>query len=137
LLIFISEKWVFPDTTYLNNHRERLDYDRCKSEGIPIGSGGIESANKYISHARLKRSGAWWLVENGNGMLRLRCALYNGTFDQVFDLYRKKKLGMLVTNWECSTAYPDLRNTIEQPWDWGVSYKIQYNNMIIKVYVVS
>jgi hypothetical protein len=84
--------------TYLSNHRGRFDYDRCKREGIPIGSGAIESANKFISHIRLKRSGAWWVVENGNGMLRLRCALYNGTFDRVFDRYRTKKIRQMETN---------------------------------------
>lgn len=31
---------------------------------MPIGSGGIESANKFIGHVRLKRPGAWWVVEN-------------------------------------------------------------------------
>ncbi|AGA33946.1 hypothetical protein TVNIR_2297 [Thioalkalivibrio nitratireducens DSM 14787] len=56
--------------TYLQNHRQRIDDDACKAEGLPIGSGAIESANKFISHARLKRSGAWWVVTNGNGMLR-------------------------------------------------------------------
>jgi hypothetical protein len=73
--------------TYLDNNRDRLGYDECKEQGLPIGSGGIESANKYISHARLKRSGAWWVTENGNNMLRLRCAMYNQTFDQVFRKY--------------------------------------------------
>jgi hypothetical protein len=84
--------------TYLQNHRERLDYDARKAEGLPIGSGGIESANKFISHARLKRSGAWWVVENGNGMLRLRCAIYNGTFDRVFQKFRAAKFKILGTN---------------------------------------
>ena len=74
---------------YLENQRERLDYDACKRQGMPIGSGGIESANKFVSHVRLKRSGTWWVVDNGNAMLRLRCALYNGTFDKVFEKYRK------------------------------------------------
>jgi hypothetical protein len=40
----------------------------------------------------LKRSGAWWLEENGNTMLRLRCALYNDTFDTVLNCYVAKKL---------------------------------------------
>lgn len=84
--------------TYLDNQRDRLDYDACKEEGIPIGSGGIESANKFISHIRLKRSGAWWVVENGNAMLRLRCAMYNGTFDRVFEKYRSKSVQGLGTN---------------------------------------
>jgi hypothetical protein len=78
---------------YLDNQRDRFGYDACKAEGMPIGSGGIESANKFIAHVRLKRSGAWWLVENGNGTLRLRCALYNGTFDRVFEKYVTSSAG--------------------------------------------
>ena len=72
---------------YLDNNRERLGYTKRREEGLPIGSGGIESANKYISHARLKRSGAWWLIPNGNNMLRLRCAMYNGTYGRVLQRY--------------------------------------------------
>jgi hypothetical protein len=49
-------------------------------------SGGIESANKFISRVRLKRSGAWWYVEQANMMLALRCAKYNGTFARVFEV---------------------------------------------------
>jgi hypothetical protein len=75
--------------TYLETHRHRLDYDRARETGLPIGSGAIESANKFIVHARLKRSGAWWLEPNGNGMLRLRCAIVNRTFDRVFRHYVK------------------------------------------------
>jgi hypothetical protein len=44
----------------------------------------MESANKFICHVRLKRSGAWWYEESSNQMLALRCAKYNGTFEQVF-----------------------------------------------------
>ncbi len=29
-----------------------------------------------ICHTRIKRSGAWWLKENCNAMLRVRCAIY-------------------------------------------------------------
>jgi hypothetical protein len=85
--------------TYLTNQSHRLGYDACREKGLPIGSGGIESANKFISHVRLKRSGAWWVIEKGNGMLRLRCALYNGTFDQVFEKYRRVGASGLGTNW--------------------------------------
>lgn len=45
---------------YLQRHQERLDYRFARKGGYPIGSGGIESANKFICHVRLKRSGAWW-----------------------------------------------------------------------------
>jgi hypothetical protein len=51
------------------------------------------SANKFISHVRLKRSGAWWYVERANEMLALRCAKYNGTFEKVFQLYKQRAIG--------------------------------------------
>lgn len=73
--------------TYLSNNKGRLNYRGARTGGYPIGSGGIESANKFICHTRLKRSGAWWLIPNCNNMLKLRCAIVNGTFDDVFAKY--------------------------------------------------
>lgn len=72
---------------YLTGQSERLGYDELRRRGLPRGSGGMESANKFICHVRLKRSGAWWLERKGNAMLRIRCAIYNGTFPQVFADY--------------------------------------------------
>lgn len=74
---------------YLENNEHRIDYKKLQRGQYPIGSGGIESANKFICHVRMKRSGAWWYKINGNRMLRLRCAMYNGTFDQVFARYKR------------------------------------------------
>jgi hypothetical protein len=74
---------------YLDRYQERLDYRFARKGGYPIGSGGIESANKFICHVRLKRSGAWWYVTNANQMLALRCAKYNGTFDRISARYRQ------------------------------------------------
>jgi len=72
---------------YLQNNSNRIHYAGDRRGGYPIGSGGIESANKFICHTRMKRSGAWWIKENGNGMLLLRCAIANGTFDAAFSGY--------------------------------------------------
>lgn len=77
--------------TYLRNNAHRIDYKRTKRGQYPLGSGAIESANKFICHVRMKRSGAWWYVINGNDMLRLRCAMYNGTFDEVFKQYKARQ----------------------------------------------
>lgn len=74
---------------YLKNNAKRIDYKAFKRGQYPRGSGGIESANKFICHVRMKRSGAWWYVIAGNAMLRLRCAIYNGTFDEVFARYKR------------------------------------------------
>lgn len=77
---------------YLANNRNRIHYKSDRKGGYPIGSGGIESANKFICHTRMKRSGAWWVEETGNEMLRIRCAIYNGTYDKVFERYKQAKL---------------------------------------------
>ena len=75
---------------YLQCHQERLDFRFARKERYPIGSGGIESANKFTCRVRLKRSGAWRDCENANQMLALRCAKYHGTFDRVFDRDRQR-----------------------------------------------
>lgn len=81
---------------YLEKRIDQLNYGSARRSGSPIGSGGIESANKFICHARLKRSGAWWLTENCNSMLRIRCANYNGNFNQVFDAYKKTQRNLRI-----------------------------------------
>jgi hypothetical protein len=79
---------------YLKNNRERIHYKGDRIGGYPIGSGGIESANKFISHTRMKRSGAWWIKNTGNKMLRIRCAIYNGTYDKIFDKYKNANFSL-------------------------------------------
>jgi len=74
---------------YLQTHAHRIHYRSFKRGQYPRGSGGIESANKFICHVRMKRSGAWWYEINGNTMLRLRCAFYNETFDEVVARYKR------------------------------------------------
>lgn len=74
---------------YLRNNAHRIDYKKNRRGQFPLGSGGIESANKFICHKRMKVSGAWWYKINGNRMLRLRCAMYNSTFDEVFARYKR------------------------------------------------
>lgn len=74
---------------YLANHCEKMHYGSVKRGGYHIGSGAIESANKFISHTRLKRSGAWWYIQNANNILKIRCAKYNGTYDKVIEKYKR------------------------------------------------
>jgi Uncharacterised protein family (UPF0236) len=85
----IDNCWV-----YLNSHRGRTHYRTFRRGGYPLGSGGMESANKFICHVRLKRSGAWWYEESSNQMLALRCAKYNGTFPQIFTRNQRQKTGV-------------------------------------------
>ena len=83
----IENAWI-----HLQEHRNRVHYGKFRRGGYALGSGGIESSNKFISHVRLKRSGAWWFEDSSNRMLALRCAKYNGTFDRVFESFRYRNL---------------------------------------------
>jgi len=82
----IDNCWI-----HLHEHRGRTNYRTFRRGGYPLGSGGMESSNKFICHVRLKRSGAWWYEVNSNQMLALRCAKYNGTFHQVFARSQREK----------------------------------------------
>jgi len=75
---------------YLSKNIDRIDYRKARKGGYPIGSGAIESANKFIGHIRLKRSGAWWKIGEANNVLKLRCSRYNKTYDRLFDAYEKR-----------------------------------------------
>lgn len=72
---------------YLSSRLEQIAYGSHRKGGYPLGSGAIESAHRFICQVRLKRSGAWWYQENSNALLALRCAKYNGTWEQVFQRY--------------------------------------------------
>jgi hypothetical protein len=57
---------------YLSQRADQLHYQNAIERGLPIGSGEIESAHRYIVQQRLKRPGAWWRADNAEHMLALR-----------------------------------------------------------------
>jgi hypothetical protein len=57
---------------YLSQRADQLHYQRAIERGLPIGSGEIESAHRYIFQQRLKRPGAWWRATNAEHILALR-----------------------------------------------------------------
>jgi hypothetical protein len=63
---------------YLSNRQEQLDYQGAAARELPIGSGEIESAHRYIVQQRLKLPGAWWRAANAEHMLALRLNRANG-----------------------------------------------------------
>jgi hypothetical protein len=85
-----AKKEIAALISYLTQHRERVDYGKARRGGYHIGSGAIESANKFIGHVRLKRSGASWYPTHANDILKLRCAKANGIYDRVIELYKQR-----------------------------------------------
>ena len=58
------------------------DYKTAIEKGLPIGSGEIESAHRYVIQKRLKLPGAWWITDNVVSMLRLRVVRANNDWQE-------------------------------------------------------
>ncbi len=71
---------------YLDAHRDHIDYARFKELGLPIGSGIVESACKWLIQQRFKGVGMRWSENGFNHLLHLRLAWVNGRFDDLFAL---------------------------------------------------
>ena len=54
---------------YIDQHWKRLQYDRFRAEGRPMGSGTVESAAKNVVSWRMKRGGQRWSSEGASRML--------------------------------------------------------------------
>ena len=69
---------------YLEKHREHIDYAMYKELGLPLGSGMVESACKWLIQQRFKGVGMRWSESGVNHLLHLRLAWVNGTFEELF-----------------------------------------------------
>lgn len=74
---------------YLSDRQAYLNYQGALAAGLPIGSGAIESGHRNVVQARLKISGAWWLMENAEKMLALRVLRANGEWQSYWRQQRQ------------------------------------------------
>ena len=69
---------------YLNTHLDHIQYRSFKKLGLPIGSGMVESACKWLIQQRFKGVGMRWSEDGFNHLLHLRLAWVNQRFDNLF-----------------------------------------------------
>lgn len=69
---------------YLKTHLEHIQYRTFKQQGLPIGSGMVESACKWLIQQRFKGTGMRWSEDGFNHLLHLRLAWVNGRFEPLF-----------------------------------------------------
>ena len=67
---------------HLSRFKDAVHYDAYRADGLPIGSGEIESAHRTIPQKRMKLPGAWWDPDNINPMLALRATRANGWWNE-------------------------------------------------------
>jgi hypothetical protein len=84
---------TIPDSTapvrachrYMTNRPGQFDYQTALQAGLPMGSGEIESAHRYVIQARLKVAGAWWKIDNAAKILALRVCRANSRWENYWD----------------------------------------------------
>lgn len=65
--------------TYFERHKRRMQYLEFREEGLPIGSGTVESGVKQFKQ-RLSATGMRWHLDNANRMVIIRAAVLGNEF---------------------------------------------------------
>ena len=71
---------------YLQKREEQMQYPTYRTQGLPIGSGPVESANKLVVEARLKGAGMHWERRHVDPMLALRCAVCSDRWEEAWEV---------------------------------------------------
>ncbi len=86
-----GEKEVRNLAAYVKRFRQCIQYEKYKAEGLPIGSGEIESAHRTIPQRRLKLPGTWWHPGRINSMLSLLILQPNGWWEEFWTWRRSRE----------------------------------------------
>lgn len=78
--------------SYFIDNKNRMRYASFKNKNLCIGSGAIESANKYVVQRRVKLQGMIWKEENLNYMVHLRAEYINGQIDKHYGIHNNPLL---------------------------------------------
>jgi hypothetical protein len=79
---------------YLQKRAELIDYPAFLAQGLPIGSGVVESANKVVVEIRLKGAGMHWTRVHASEVLALRSVLCSKRWRQHWpDIHRGLRRG--------------------------------------------
>ncbi len=77
-----SEMAAVNDTAdYLQDYARYMRYGEALAEGLPIATGVIEGACRYLVKDRMDRGGARWTLNGAEAVLRLRALRASGDFD--------------------------------------------------------
>ena len=80
--------------TYVESHKQCMNYPDYEAKGYFVGSGAIESCHRYTMQNRMKQPGQRWNVETGQGILSLKSRYESGNWNEVVELCRLDYLGL-------------------------------------------
>jgi len=77
---------------YLLKYRELLRYDEFLKQGLPIATGVIEGACRHLIKDRMDITGARWMVDRAEAILKLRSLRSSGDFSEYLAFHQAKEL---------------------------------------------
>ena len=86
---------VMPNVKYYLRRIDKMRYAYFRHRGYFIGSGAVESANKYLVAARLKLAGMKWTQRGAHAILKFRERIYDQTWAT---FWQKREANLLFTN---------------------------------------
>lgn len=79
----LHQRGLAPFATYFERHQRRMQYLEFREQGLPIGSGTVESGVKQFKH-RLSGTGMRWKAEHADHMLVIRSAVLSDDFHDLW-----------------------------------------------------
>jgi hypothetical protein len=83
---------VHDTADYLQDYAPFLRYGDAITEGLPIATGVIEGACRYLVKDRMDRGGARWTLQGAEAVLRLRALRTCGDFDDYWTFHLREEL---------------------------------------------
>jgi hypothetical protein len=76
---------------YLRKYASYMRYAEALSWGLPIATGVIEGACRYLVKDRMERGGARWTLAGAEAVLRLRALRASGDFDAYWQIHLREE----------------------------------------------
>lgn len=79
-----TNKELQTELAYLRRHGEagRMSYVSYRRQGLPLGSGAIESSIRRVINLRLKSNAMFWYEEHAESMLQVRAQVLTNRWDE-------------------------------------------------------
>ena len=71
------------DPDFWTRNCERMRYRTLREQGVPIGSGAVESSVRRVINLRMKGASIFWEVEHAEGILHLRAHAKSGRWPEL------------------------------------------------------
>ena len=76
---------------YLLKNKAHMRYNEYLADGLPIGTGVIEGACRYLVKDRMEITGARWELENAEAVLKMRAIRTNGDFEEYWSFHQAEE----------------------------------------------